>query len=394
MTINIALMTPGGQRWIAGVIYIRNLMGALSLLPDKERPSFYLLSGVKGRGEYYKESGEPFPAVHYYAFRRDTPSWKKALSAILSMGKLIWPVSLEKLVVRRNISVIFPANFAVRHSFPIPRIGWIPDFQHKRLPDFFSAGELDERDRVFQQRISGSDHIVVSSRDAYRDLMIFFPTDPARVSILPFVSFPFPGWYGNTPAEITKQFNLPSKYLIFPSQFWRHKNHRVLFEAVRELRDTGCPDIALVCTGYTHDYRHPGYFRELQEWLSRHKLNRHIFIPGLLPRFRQIQLMREAAAVVQPSLFEGWSSIVEDAQALGKRIYLSDIPVHREQNPPDTVFFNPKDVKNLAETIQSDWAHLEPGPKLKQEEAAKIRQFKRSLNFAGDFINIVKKTGV
>lgn len=394
MNINIALLSPGGQKWIAGVIYIQNLLGALSILPDKERPSITLLLGVKGREKYYQELGKILPAVYYYTFRKDTPPWKKAVAAIFSMSKLIWPVSLEQLVKRLNTSVIFPANFSTNPSFPIPRIGWIPDFQHRRLPDLFPGNELKERDLVFQHRISGADHIIVSSQDAYNDLMNFFPTNAAKVSILPFAAFPFPGWYAETPEQIVKEFNLPSKYLIFPSQFWLHKNHRVLFEAVGELRDMGLKDIALVCTGYTHDYRHPGYFRELREWLLQQKLGRHIYILGLLPRFKQIQLMRHAAAVVQPSLFEGWSALVEDAQALGKRIFLSDIPIHREQDPPDAVFFQPGNAKSLAGMIKADWPHLEPGPDLKREQAARMLQRSRSLTFARDFLSIVKKVGV
>ncbi len=42
-------------------------------------------------------------------------------------------------------------------------------------------------------------------------------------------------------------------------------------------------------------------------------------------------LLRGAAAVLQPSRFEGWSTIIEDAKSLGKPIVASDIAVHREQ---------------------------------------------------------------
>ena len=63
MKLNIALTTPGGQKWIAGVIYIRNLVGALSLLSDENKPSVYLLSGVMGGGRFYKEPGISNPPV-------------------------------------------------------------------------------------------------------------------------------------------------------------------------------------------------------------------------------------------------------------------------------------------------------------------------------------------
>jgi glycosyltransferase involved in cell wall biosynthesis len=54
---------------------------------------------------------------------------------------------------------------------------------------------------------------------------------------------------------------------------------------------------------------------------------------------------------INPSLFEGWSTTVEEAKALGKFIILSDIKVHREQNPKDAVYFNAKDSVDLVEKM-------------------------------------------
>lgn len=44
-------------------------------------------------------------------------------------------------------------------------------------------------------------------------------------------------------------------------------------------------------------------------------------------------LMKHAIAIINPSLFEGGSTTVEEAKSLLKVIILSGIPVHREQNP-------------------------------------------------------------
>jgi len=61
----------------------------------------------------------------------------------------------------------------------------------------------------------------------------------------------------------------------------------------------------------------------------------------------QVQLLRDCDLIVQPSLFEGWSTVVEDAKALGQRIVLSDLPVHREQEPPAALFFDPMSPQDL-----------------------------------------------
>ena len=75
-----------------------------------------------------------------------------------------------------------------------------------------------------------------------------------------------------------------------------------------------------------------------------------------------MQLMRRSLAVIQPSLFEGWSTVVEDARALGKRIAISDIPVHLEQHPPGARVFARDSAESLAAILAEWWTTLAPGP--------------------------------
>ena len=126
--------------------------------------------------------------------------------------------------------------------------------------------------------------------------------------------------------------------------------------------------------------------------VQKHGLEAQVRILGLLPRNEEVQLLRRAAAVIQPSQFEGWSSLVEDAWALGKRLYVSDIPVHREQRPPNAVFFPLGDAEQLAELIAKDWANLKPGPDFKGEREARAQQKERALAFARAFLQILNRT--
>ena len=55
-----------------------------------------------------------------------------------------------------------------------------------------------------------------------------------------------------------------------------------------------------------------------------------------------------SVALLQPSLYEGWSTLVEEAKALSKFIVLSDLPVHREQINKNVAFFDPHNANELA----------------------------------------------
>ena len=389
--MRLGLLAPRQASWAAGTIYLHNLIGSLSLLPDREKLSIYLFLGSKSRSKSFSLLDDLKPPFYFYSHRKNYSWWKKLAGSWLNIAKQKKPISLERLINVTQTSALFPSNFPSKPSSSVSYISWIPDLQHIRHPHFFSEEERAKRNILYRKYIESSNHLVVSSQDAFRDLNRSFPIDSQKVSVIPFAAYPFSSWYHDEPIDMVIKYRLPSKFLIFPSQFWIHKNHRCIFEAVQKLRDSGLKDIVLVCTGYTHDYRHPYYFKELKQLIKMQHLHDHIYILGLLPRVKQIQLIRRSVAVVQCSLHEGWSTIVEDAVALGKKIYLSDIPVHREQDPPKAQFFNPEDVESLAEMIRTDWANLEPGPDLNQEELARKKQKVRALCFAQNFQTMLKK---
>jgi glycosyltransferase involved in cell wall biosynthesis len=387
----VALLAQGGPDWIAGRIYICNLVRALNLLPNEERIPFRLVLPHTSQSADLVDMGTNPLAARYFAFRATDRVATKLRSALRSLRRGRWPRSLEDVVVRAKARAVFPCTTSLGREFPAPWIGWIPDFQHKRLPRFFSEAEQRERDASFQDIADNACHVVVSSQDALHDLMQWFPVRPTRASVLSFVSVLADEWYEEEPDRVAARFQLPEKFLIFPSQFWIHKNHRILFEAIRLLRDKGLADICLVSTGQTNDYRHPEYFAGVQDFLVQHGLAAHVRILGLLPRKAQIHLMRRAVAVIQPSLFEGWSALVEDARSLGKRIYVSDIPVHREEHPADAVFFDPDRADQLAELVARDWPDLRPGPDLAREREACSQAHSRALAFAGGFLQILDR---
>jgi hypothetical protein len=61
--------------------------------------------------------------------------------------------------------------------------------------------------------------------------------------------------------------------------------------------------------------------------------------------------MIHSIAIINPSYFEGWSTTVEEAKILDLKILLSDISVHREQNPEKAEYFSPDDPQKLADLL-------------------------------------------
>lgn len=272
---------------------------------------------------------------------------------------------------RLNLDVILPCRHSLGANFPVPWVGWIPDFQHLRMPEFFSDEERVARDEQFQTLIDESSHMLVSSQDSYDDLVGGYSVDADKVSIYRFCTLPDASWFVPDASEVVRRLDLPEKFLIFPSQYWKHKNHWNLFHAIHQLKQSGLDDITLVLTGHKEDYRNPEHAPSLDAFIEAHDLHVNIRHVGTLSRIDQIQLIRSAVAVVQPSYFEGWSMLVEDCRALGKRVYLSDIPSHREQAYAHTVYFDPDKPEAIAALIRDDWDSLESGVNLEREAIAR-----------------------
>ncbi len=100
----------------------------------------------------------------------------------------------------------------------------------------------------------------------------------------------------------------------------------------------------------------------------------------LVPRRHVISLMRTCMALINPSFFEGWSSTVEEARALGVPMLLSDIAVHREQMESTAIYFNAADAAGLAGklleiVLASSPLHLAREPHVQCDE--RVRRFAR-----------------
>ena len=147
----------------------------------------------------------------------------------------------------------------------------------------------------------------------------------------------------------------------------------------------------IVCTGNTTDYRNPTYFSELKKKIASYNLQNQFSILGLIPHRDIYQLIRQAAFVLNPSFFEGWSTTVEETKSIGKGIVLSDIEVHREQDPPQAEYFNPHDAADLAEKLCNRWKDSVPGPDHSMELQAKVLLPKRMQAFADSFTAIAKE---
>jgi glycosyltransferase involved in cell wall biosynthesis len=283
---------------------------------------------------------------------------------------------------RENIGLTFPLRGALRG---VPWAGWIPDFQHRHLPQFFTPAQSAFRDRNIAALLCEAPLVVASSATAADDLRTFHPSYAGRVEVLRFTTCPRAEWY--EPHTAPELAVLPERFFVVANQFWMHKNHLTVFRALALLAERGVrPEV--LCTGALDEARDPAYADRVRTALQTSGISAQVHLLGLLARRTQIELLRRAIAVIQPSLFEGWSTVVEDARTLGRPMLLSDLPVHREQDPPGARFFPPESAEALAGLMADAWSAWPPGPDLVAEQTARTAAEQRLKQVGERFLEI------
>jgi len=92
---------------------------------------------------------------------------------------------------------------------------------------------------------------------------------------------------------------------------------------------------------------------ELHRIIDENGLHDQISLLGIIPRGDQINLMRWSQAVLQPSLFEGWSTVIEDAISLQVPVIAADLPVNMEQLKEHGSYFRAHDADQLADLLST-----------------------------------------
>jgi glycosyltransferase involved in cell wall biosynthesis len=377
---HICLNMLGSSNWIGGKNYIQNLAKAISILPSDESDKIEV--SITASALNIKN----IVGIEDIVDNIFTSGLGNRV-ALEVMNHL--PGKMFKLIGRkfntRNIDFFYPETTGMR--LPYNYASWIPDFQHRYMPELFSQTEINKRNKMYEKIANNAPLIVLSSRMALNDFNNFYPQAAKRSTILNFYSYIDEKWFTADPKKVQKRYDLPDDFFIVCNQFWKHKDHDVIIKALNLMKRRGAEPY-IVCTGQTLDVRFPDYFRELKIRINQLGLEKHFIILGLIPRFDQVQLIRRSLAVLQPSLFEGWSTVVEDARSLGKEILMSDFPVHIEQNPPYAKYFKCGDYESLSELMLDSIYNLSSGPDKEIEQKTRVENNSRFLDYGRNFLKI------
>ncbi|MFN9451332.1 MAG: glycosyltransferase family 4 protein [Rubrivivax sp.] len=380
----MAFTLIGGKTWTGGYNYLLNLLRVLA----QEAPG--ALIPVLFAGEDVPEPElAPFRAVDNCHVVRDAAFDQPARtgmflrSLVLGRDDAAWTA-----VEQQRIDVVFESAIYLGWRLGRPAVAWIPDLQHRLLPHLFGRGAWLKRELGFQAQILSGRTVMCSSEDTQRLCERLYPRTGGRVHAVRFaVSTPksVPDEHARAVAD---SYGLPAEYFFMPNQFWAHKNHRLVLDAISLLRTEG-RNVCVVASGQQLDPRDRTHVPGLLANIRGAGLESSFRTPGLLPYADLAPLMQASTALLNPSLFEGWSTTVEEAKAAGVPMLLSDLPVHREQAEGDASFFDPRSARALADAL-GGFRRLATPERAALRAAAAEKSNKRIRRFAEDFVSLIE----
>lgn len=393
--IKVAFWYDRPLDYAGGLNYLRNLLFALSQLEEKTVQP-YVFFGRKVDADAVRPFEALATVVRTSILDRKSVTW--FLHQILR--RVFGSLALVQFAVRRHgISIVSHAEHVYGRNRPFKVISWIPDFQYLHLPELFPGLDVVAETARMRMIAAQSDALVLSSYAALEDyLRISDPAISTGVTVLQFVSQPSgalqspamsPTW-----ASIEAKYDFQGRFFLLPNQFWQHKNHAVVFAAVNVLKATGI-EVQVLCTGNLQDYRikNASYVNALLEYIKTYDISGNVRILGSIDYTDVLFLMRNCVSVINPSRFEGWSSTVEEAKGMGKRLILSNIPVHLEQEPPNALFFDPDDEYELARAMAAHWGSVSDAISAQDEARAANDLRSRTIAYAAGYSQLVAGIG-
>jgi glycosyltransferase involved in cell wall biosynthesis len=245
---------------------------------------------------------------------------------------------------------VFPAQDAISYQFRGASLCTIHDLMHryeKEFPEVSAWGRFAIRERRFRGIVEWAAGVLVDSECGAQQVVDSYGVTPAKIFPLPYVASRVD--VGRADGDLVSRYGLPGKYFFYPAQFWAHKNHVRLLEALSQVR-TDCPDVHLVLCGGKKNG-----FRNVQRAIRNLGLETAVTLMGYVPDADMPGLYRRARALVMPTFFGPTNIPPLEAFKSGCPVAVSDIYGMREQVDDAAILFDPKSVGDIVRSMRRLW---------------------------------------
>lgn len=263
--------------------------------------------------------------------------------------RLKFKINFEKALDQSNIDLVYfltPSNlalFLIDHNY----IFTIWDLCHRDMPEFPEVNfyrEFELREKLFNSASKKAIAIFTDSQLGKENAIRRYNLDKNRVFNVSFS--PSINITESKFIDIKEKYKINSSYIYYPAQFWAHKNHVYIIDAIAKLKLKGI-SLAVVFSGSDK-----GNLKYILEYAKKSKVSDLIFYIGFAPNEEVYYLYKQSLALVMPSYFGPTNIPPLEAFAIGTPVIYSDVDGLREQVANAALLCDLKNSDHLVEHLE------------------------------------------
>ena len=281
--------------------------------------------------------------------------------------------------------LVFPAPSTIGFESRVPYVMAVHDLQHRLHPEFpevSAGGEWESREYLFRNGIEYSLAVLVDSEIGREDVLQLYGdlTSPERVRVLPFLPAPYLDEASSTAsaAVARERLALPERYLFFPAQFWPHKNHLRVVQALARIRREKGVDVHVVMCGSASGELRTSVLAEARRVAATEGAEDLVHVLGYVDDDLMGPLYAASCGVLLPTFFGPTNIPILEAWRAGRPVLSSDLRGIREQCGDAAILVDPTSVSSIADGIHSLWSDEQLRRRLVDAGTARLALYGRA----------------
>ena len=246
------------------------------------------------------------------------------------------------------------------------------DLSHRDFVEFPEVNfkhEFDRRELLYQSTINKAVAVIVDSEYGKQNLISYYNASPHRIHACHFT--PSINIAHTKDMDIKAKYGIDGDYIYYPAQFWAHKNHIYILEALQILKEQNII-IRAIFSGSNQ-----GNLAYILQSIEDFGLHDQVHYIGFAPNDEIAALYQQSLALVMPTYFGPTNIPPLEAFSLGVPVVYSDLPDLREQVGDAALMCDLKDPRSLAGHLKD----LLQNQALREHLALKGRERLKELNY-------------
>ena len=252
------------------------------------------------------------------------------------------------------------------------------DLCHRDTPEFPEVSEFgifQGRENHFKKNLAQAFIVVTESECLSERVARRYGVDQERCLVIPMSASPFLQNEHSVSKELVlNKYGLGEQYFFYPAQFWSHKNHIRILEAMVRLRDEGILYKVVFVGGDKGNQKH------VENFITQNSLAKEVQLLGFVPAEDMRGLYEGCTAVVMPTYFGPTNLPPLEAWLAGKPlIYSSHLKAHSGEA---AIAVDPDDADDLAEAMKKCVQDDVLVASLVEQGKKRLQQFEKMQNAA------------